>query len=79
MSRKMTEIPQTKRDVPVEVQRLRVAAYCRVSTCHEEQRHSLEAQIAYYTNYIKRSPNWEFVAVYSDVAPGVRTANRPGY
>ena len=58
---------------------LRVAAYCRVSTRHEEQRHSLEAQIAYYTNFIKRNPNWKFVAVYSDVASGVRTTNRPGY
>ena len=58
---------------------LRVAAYCRVSTRHEEQCHSLETQIAYYTDYIKRNPNWEFVAVYSDIASGVRTANRPGY
>ena len=58
MSRKVTEIPQTKRDVPIEVQRLRVAVYCRVSTRHEEQRHSLEAQIAYYTDYIKRNPNY---------------------
>ena len=79
MSRKVTEIPQRKRDVPIEVRRLRVAAYCRVSTRHEEQRHSLEAQIAYYTNFIKCNPNWKFVAVYSDVASGVRTTNRPGY
>ena len=79
MSRKVTEIPQRKRDVPIEVRRLRVAAYCRVSTRHEEQRHSLEAQIADYTNFINRNPNWKFVAVYSDVASGVRTTNRPGY
>ena len=79
MSRKVTEIPQTKRDVPIEVQRLRVAAYCRVSTRHEEQRHSLEAQTAYYTNYITHNPHWEFFAVYSDIASGVRTVNRPGY
>ena len=79
MSRKVTEIPQTKQDVPIEVRQLRVAAYCRVSTHHAEQHHSLEAQIAYYTNFIKRNPNWKFVAVYSDVASGVRTTNRPGY
>ena len=36
---------------------LRVAAYCRVSTSHEEQYHSLGAQIAYYTDYIKRNSN----------------------
>lgn len=39
----------------------------------------MEAQIDYYTNYIKRNPNWEFVAVYSDIASGVRIANRSGY
>ncbi|WP_313183580.1 hypothetical protein [Lacrimispora sp.] len=27
---------------------LKVAAYCRVSTEDEEQRHSLKAQVAYY-------------------------------
>lgn len=79
MSREVTKIPQIKHDTPIEAQRLRVAAYCRVSTRHEEQYHSLDAQISYYTNYIQRNPNWNFVAVYSDVAPGIRTANRPGY
>ena len=79
MSRKVLKIPQAKQNAPIENQQLRVAAYCRVSTRHEEQYHSLEAQITYYTNYIKHNPNWEFVAVYSDVASGVRTANRPGY
>ena len=79
MSRKVTEIPRTKRDVPVEVQRFRVAAYCRVSTSHEEQYHSLEAQMTCYTDFIKRNPSREFVAVYSDIASGLYVANRPGY
>lgn len=79
MSRKVAKIPQTKQYVPIEDQRLRVVAYCRVSTRHEEQGHSLKAQIVYYTDYIERNPNWEFVAVYSDIASGVHTANRPGY
>lgn len=79
MSRKVTKIPQIKQDVPIEAQRLQIAAYCRVSARHEEQCHSLEAQIAYYTNYIQRNPNWGFVDVYSDIASGTRAANRPGY
>ncbi len=79
MSRKVTEIPQTKQDILIEVRQLRVAVYCRVSTHHEQQYHSLEAQIAYYTNLIQSNSNWEFAAVYSDVASGTRTANRPGY
>lgn len=40
MSRKVTKIPQIKQDTPIEAQRLRVAAYCRVSTKHEKQQHS---------------------------------------
>ena len=79
MSRKVTKLPQASQYIPIEDQQLRVAAYCRVSTRHEEQCHSLEAQIVYYTDYIERNPNWAFVAVYSDIASGVHTANRPGY
>lgn len=79
MSRKVTKILQARKYIPIKDQRLRVAAYCRVSTRHEEQYHSLEAQMVYYTDYIERNPNWAFVAVYSDIASGVHTANRPGY
>ena len=79
MSRKVTKIPQIQQDILIEARELRVAAYCRVSTRHEEQYHSLKTQISYYTNYIQRNPNWKFVAVYSDIASGTRTANRPGY
>ena len=79
MSRKVTKILQARKYIPIKDQRLRVAAYCRVSTRHEEQYHSLEAQMVYCTDYIERNPNWEFVAVYSDIASGVHTANRPGY
>ena len=79
MSRKVVEILKAAQQTSGVDPQLRVAAYCRVSTKHEEQLRSLEAQIAYYTNYIKCNPNWKFVAVYSDVASGVRTANRPGY
>ena len=79
MSRKVTKIPQTKKYIPIEDQRLQVAAYCRVSTKHEEQRRSLAAQISYYTNYIQKHPNWVLVAVYSDTASGTRTNQRPSY
>ena len=36
-----------------EPRRKRVAAYCRVSTKHEEQESSLDTQIKYYDQYIK--------------------------
>lgn len=49
-----------------EVKRLRVAAYCRVSTDNEEQASSYEAQIQHYEEFIKTNPEWEFVGVYAD-------------
>ncbi|MBQ7004324.1 MAG: recombinase family protein [Oscillospiraceae bacterium] len=50
----------------VEVMKLRVAAYCRVSTDNEEQASSYEAQIAHYTEFISKNPEWELVGVYAD-------------
>ena len=44
----------------------RVAAYARVSTEQEAQQNSYEAQISFYTDYIKNNPDWEFVKVYAD-------------
>ena len=50
----------------VEIKRLRVAAYCRVSTDNEEQASSYESQIRHYEEFIKTNPDWEFVGVYAD-------------
>lgn len=79
MPRKVTKIPEVAQQVTMNKQRLRVVAYCRVSTKHEEQQQSLTAQISYYSNYIQSNPNWELIAVYSDAASGTRAVNRPGY
>jgi len=46
--------------------RLRVCAYCRVSSNSNEQMESFETQVAYYTEYINSRPEWEFVKVYAD-------------
>ncbi|MGI6716802.1 MAG: recombinase family protein [Eubacteriales bacterium] len=46
--------------------KLRVAAYCRVSTDSEEQATSYEAQVEHYTNYIKGNPEWELAGIYAD-------------
>lgn len=45
---------------------LRVTYYARVSTDKDEQRHSLTAQVRYYTEYIQRNPQWVFVEGYVD-------------
>lgn len=58
----------------------RVAAYARVSTDQEEQLTSYEAQVDYYTNYIKSRDDWEFVDVYTDEGiSGTSTKHREGF
>lgn len=46
--------------------KLRVAAYCRVSTDSEDQLNSYYAQKEYYTNKIHSNDNWEFAGIYAD-------------
>ena len=41
--------------------RLRVAAYCRVSTDLEEQEGSFETQMRYYREKIERTPDMELL------------------
>ena len=45
---------------------LRVAAYCRVSSNSEDQRHSYTAQVLYYTKEIQRHPEWKLADIYAD-------------
>ncbi len=70
VSRKITVIPATLdlfTNTPKVIwRRRRVAAYARVSTDNEEQILSYEAQVDYYTRYIKSKDDWEFVEVYTD-------------
>ena len=46
--------------------KLRVCAYCRVSTDNVEQTSSYELQKAHYEDYISQYPNWEMVGIYAD-------------
>ena len=58
----------------------RVAAYARVSTDQDEQFTSYEAQIDYYTKYIKANDEWEFVNVYTDEGiSGTSIKRRDGF
>ena len=61
---------------PKENKKLRVAAYCRVSTSGPEQLRSLEIQISAYKKMIKSHPNWLFVGVYYDIESGLRRSGR---
>lgn len=69
LERRVRVIPATRK--PEELHRdhdgkMRVAAYCRVSTDSEEQLNSYEAQKTYYTQKIQDSPDWEMAGIYAD-------------
>ena len=47
-------------------QKLRVAAYCRVSSEKDEQLNSFAVQVSYYTEKINSKAEWKFAGVYAD-------------
>lgn len=49
-------------------ERLRVCAYCRVSTDSEEQKNSYDSQLKYYKEKITTNSNWSFAGIYADEA-----------
>jgi len=66
----ITVIPARKRFgntvAKEKIKKLRVAAYCRVSTETEEQNSSYEVQVAHYTEFIKKNNEWEFAGIFAD-------------
>ena len=46
--------------------KLRVAAYARVSSNSEDQKHSFAAQNAYFSKLITDNPDWELADIYAD-------------
>lgn len=71
MNKSITVIPARRRvgnTVNKEAKpKLRVAAYCRVSTDSDEQATSYESQVEHYTEYIQKNPDWEFADIYVDM------------
>ena len=62
------------------LKKLKVAAYCRVSTLNEEQELSYESQLSYYKELIRNKHNMELVGVYGDQGfSGLRADNRPEF
>jgi len=60
--------------------KIKVAAYCRVSTDMEDQLHSLSAQIKYFTEYISDHIGWELIEVYYDEGiTGTSVKKRDGF
>jgi len=65
----VTVLPARKhirKDSDEEKPKLRVAAYCRVSTDSDEQATSYDAQIEHYTAYINGHPDWTLAGIYAD-------------
>ena len=58
--------PKKLREVQQERPKLRVAAYCRVSTQEEEQVGSFDMQVRHFTQRIEGNPDWELVEIYQE-------------
>ena len=59
--------------------KIRVAAYCRVSTNTEDQELSLTTQKEHYESYIKANNEWEYAGIYYDEGiSGTKLKNRTG-
>lgn len=66
--------------VSAEIAKLKVAAYCRVSTDSEEQETSYEAQCTHYTNFILNNPQWELAGIFADEGiSGTMAKKRPEF
>ena len=50
------------------IERLRVAAYCRVSTDDEDQIKSYNSMVTHYTELIQNNKEWIFSGIYADKA-----------
>lgn len=84
MVRTVTAIPATRAlhtGAPLGQTTLRrVAGYARVSTDHEDQLTSYEAQVDYYTRYITEHAGWQLAGIYTDEGiTGTSTKHRAGF
>ena len=68
--------PQKRHEIPAERPKLRVAAYCRVSTQEEQQVGSFDMQIHHFTKRIEGNPNWELVEIYQDEGISATTVEK---
>ena len=62
------------------IQKIRVAAYCRVSSISADQQNSFANQVKFYTKEINKKPEWELVGVFADEGiSGLKAENRPEF
>lgn len=68
--------PKKLQEVQQERPKLRVAAYCRVSTQEEEQVGSFDMQVRHFTQRIEGNPDWELVEIYQDEGISATTVKK---
>lgn len=72
--------PKSREKIRQTERRLKVAAYCRVSTDQEEQESSYEAQISYYTEKIGNNADWQMAGIFADEGiTGTQAKKRPEF
>ncbi len=64
----------------IRINRIRVAAYCRVSTDDDDQLGSFESQKLYYEEKIQANPEWVNAGIFADEAiTGTKVDKREGF
>ena len=74
--RKVVTLHPVKKNIPVYDRRLRVAAYCRVSSGHDEQDGSIELQENYFRSVIEGNRNWTNSGIFTERTTGLKLKNR---
>lgn len=62
----MKVVELTPKQIIDDVKKIRLAAYCRVSTDKADQMNSFVNQIKYYTDFTKKNPQYDLVDIYAD-------------
>lgn len=73
---KSVTVIKPKVSVSEEKKRLKVAAYCRVSTEYEEQISSLKSQVVHFSKLIQDNLDWKFAGIYAEQESGTNVENR---
>ena len=77
---KTTPNSRSRNTYAVQIDRIRVAAYCRVSTDGDEQLGSFESQKLYYEEKIRRNKEWAMAGIFADEAiTGTKIDKREGF
>lgn len=74
--KKVITLHLVKKNIPVYDRRLRVAAYCRVSSEHDEQDGSIELQENYFRSVIDGNRNWTNAGIFTERTTGLKLKNR---